>query len=395
VRLEAFSSDAPGRLEPLSGLDPRFGAWQHAAFVPDELPASTPSLSVAAFNAVARARAALAGLDSSARQLPNPGLLRQPALRREAQSTSALEGTYAPLEAVLAADEDDAPPQSALREVLNYVQAAEHGFRWVRDGRGVGLVLLDDLQRRLVSGTPTENEQSGRVREIQVVIGSHRGARIQDARFVPRPPGLELERQVRDLLDWVAAEHPDIDPVVAAGMAHYQFETLHPYHDGNGRIGRLLVVLHLLSAGVLTEPTLTVSPWFEARRADYYDRLLAVSTTADWDGWITFFAEGLTASALETERQLTDLLAVQAELKERVRAARLRADKAMQLVDYSLERPIFTVRQVQKRLGVTYARANGLVGQLTSAGVLRQYDDAVYDRHFTAPDVLAVLLRSA
>lgn len=146
---------------------------------------------------------------------------------------------------------------------------------------------------------------------------------------------------------------------------------------------------------MLAEPALTVSPWFQARRADYYDNLLGVSTGGDWDSWIRFFATGLMAAARATGRSLSDLIAVQADLRKRVRAAGLRADKAMMLVDYALGQPIFTVRHVQRQLQVTYARANGLVAQLIGAGVLRQYNHAVYDREFTAPDVLAVLLRSA
>jgi Fic family protein len=176
-------------------------------------------------------------------------------------------------------------------------------------------------------------------------------------------------------------------------MAHYQFETLHPFNDGNGRIGRLLIVLHLQTLEVLSEPTLTVSPWFEARRSEYYDRLLGVSTTGDWDGWIKFFADGVAAAAETTGTQLTDLLRVQTELKAMVRAAGLRAENAVRLVDYALAQPIFTVRQVERHLGVTYARANALVGQLVAAGVLRQRGAGTYDRRFAAPDVLAVLLR--
>jgi Fic family protein len=176
-------------------------------------------------------------------------------------------------------------------------------------------------------------------------------------------------------------------------MAHYHFETLHPFNDGNGRIGRLLIVLHLLYAQVLSEPTLTVSPWFEARRADYYDALMAVSADGDWDRWIRYFADGLAASARATEQQLLDLLRVQVDLKARIRQASLRADNAMLLVDFALAQPIFTVRQVERHLGVTYARANGLVGQLVEIEVLRQLDDAVYGREFTAPDVLGILLR--
>ena len=394
MRLEAFGNDSPGALVPVSGLHPRFGEWRHKAFVPDPLLSETPPLSALTFNAVASARAALAGLDASARRLPNPALLRRPTLRREAQSTSALEGTYAAMHEVLAAEEDEEQQDASLNEVMNYVRVAEYAFSWLGSGRPVTLNLLEDLQGRLVKGTGAEGPHSGRLRNIQVVIGSHGGARVEDARFVPRPPGPELDAQVRDLLDWIASHHDGrLDPIVAAGMAHYQFEVLHPFNDGNGRLGRLLIVLHLMLAGVLSEPTLTVSPWFEARRADYYDRLLGVSTRGDWDSWLAFFAQGLTQSAKDTEASLQALLSVQGELKGKVRAAGLRAENAMTVVDLSLAQPIFTVRAVQRRLGVTYARANGLVAQLVDAGVLRQYDDAVYDRRFTAPDVLAVLLR--
>ena len=210
---------------------------------------------------------------------------------------------------------------------------------------------------------------------------------------MPHPPGIDLDAQVRDCIRWIATQHRDVDPVVAVGMGHYQFETLHPFNDGNGRIGRLLIVLQLHTNHVLVEPTLTVSPWFEARRSEYDDRMLAVSAAGDWDGWIRFFATGVSTSATATNRQLTDLLAVQSDLKQRVRAARLRAETAMRLVDFALEQPIFTVRQAQHHLGVTYPRANALVGQMVEAAILSQHDDSSYHRRFTAPDVLAVLLR--
>lgn len=388
-----FVNSPTGVLVPINGTDPRWGEWSHVAFVPEPLPDHSPRLSATAFNAVANARAALAGLDASARQLPNPALLRQPTLRQEAQSTSALEGTYAPLEDVLGADADDEPSDAAMREVLNYVLAASRAFQWIADGRPITVGLLESIQRTLVSGTMADTDQAGHIRTKQVVIGSHRGARVQDARFIPAPPGIDLEARVRDCVDWLATRHAHIDPLVAAGMAHYQFETLHPFNDGNGRIGRLLIVLHLQTLEVLSEPTLTVSPWFEARRSEYYDRLLGVSTTGDWDGWIKFFADGVAAAAETTGTQLTDLLRVQTELKAMVRAAGLRAENAVRLVDYALAQPIFTVRQVERHLGVTYARANALVGQLVAAGVLRQRGAGTYDRRFAAPDVLAVLLR--
>jgi Fic family protein len=324
--------------------------------------------------------------------LPNPALLRRPTLRVEAQSTSALEGTYAPLEDVLVADEEEEQPDVNMREIVNYLIAANHAFAWISEERPLTLGLLEDLQGRLVRGTAADTAQAGQVRSSQVAIGNRRGAPIQEARFVPVPTGDELSTLARDCVKWMGSDHgAEIDPVVAAAMAHYQFETLHPFNDGNGRIGRLAIVLQFLISGVLTEPTLTVSPWFESRRTEYYDRLFGVSSSGDWSGWVRFFAEGVAASATATQRQLERLLEVQSNLKQRVRDAGLRADTAFSLVDYALGRSVFTVPQVETRLGISYPRANQLVGQLIDAGVLRQYGDESYARRFTAPDVLEVL----
>lgn len=212
---------------------------------------------------------------------------------------------------MLAADEDERPATGELQEVLDYVRAAEHAFAWLADGRPLTTGLLTDLQGCPVADTAADTAQEGRIRSVQVVIGASTRVRVDDARFIPSPPGPELDARVRDCVDWIVQEQvPLIDPVVAAGMAHHQFETLHPFDDGNGRIGRLLVVLHLLARGVLTEPSLTVPPWFEARRAECFDRLTGVSAEGAWDPWLTFFAQGLRVSAEQTERLLLDVLEV-------------------------------------------------------------------------------------
>lgn len=387
-----FLYSPTGSLVPIHGTDPRRGEWSHIAFLPNPLPDTSPELASRTYNAVARARAALAALGARASVLPNPRLLRRPTLRVEAQSTSALEGTYAPLEAVLGADEDEEQSDVTMREIVNYLLTAEHAFGWVEDGRPLTLGLLEDLQGRLVRRTAADTDQAGKVRTAQVAIGARRGGPVEDARFVPVPPGLELIALTGDCVRWIGADHGDeIDPVVAAAMAHYQFDALHPFNDGNGRIGRLIIVLQLLLTGAPTEPTLSVSPWFESRRPEYYDRLFAVSTTGDWDGWVRFFADGVAASASDAEQRLQRLLAVQSDLKQRIRDAGIRADTAFSLVDFAVGQSIFTVRQVERRLGVSYPRANKLVGQLIDAGVLRRYDDTTYARRFTAPDVLAAL----
>lgn len=393
-----FDADSPGHLVPISGSDPTHGPWRHMAFVPQPLPEFSPELTPQTYIAVANARAALAGLDSTARHLPNPRLLRRPTLQTEAQSTSALEGTYAPLTKVLTADEDRLDDVD-LREILNYVVMADQAFASIEDGRSLTVGLLGALQRTLVRGTRSEHTSTGGVRDIQVVVGRRPDAAstelsVTAARFVPPPPGLDLSARLQDLLDWISTPRPEvIDPVVSIALAHYQFETLHPFGDGNGRIGRLLVVIHLVKAGLLSEPTLTVSPWFEARREEYDDRLLRVSTAGDWDAFVRFFATGLEASATETQRQMLALVETQARLHELVRSSRLRADTAHSLVDYAVGHPTFTVRAVERELGVSYPRANGLVSQLVGIGVLRPLDDSdSYRRRFYAPDVLEVLV---
>lgn len=390
-----FQKSAPGTLVSITGNDPHLGPWEHKAFVPAPLPLDEPELSAKTHRAIADARAALAALDSTARQLPNPTLLRLPTLRREAQSTSALEGTYAPLAEVMVADDED-PPTAELLEILNYVRAANHGFEWIMDGRPITMSFLSELQGLLMHGTPLESV-SGRLREAQVVIGRRDDADpaalpIHNARFVPSPEGAELEAGARALVAWLQENHGGhIDPVVSAAMSHYQFETLHPFRDGNGRIGRLLIVLHLVSSGVLSEPTLTVSPWFEARRGQYYDHLLEVSTAGDWNRFVAFFAEGLRQAAESTHVEMRALVAVQTELKGVVRASSLRADNAHALVDLAIANPSFTVRKVEADLGISYGRANKLVGQLCDLGILDVVDPDVYKRRFFAPRVLDVL----
>lgn len=391
-----FGNSASGTLVPISGSDPRGGPWEHHAFLPDPLSADSPALSQLTYMRVADARAAIAALDSTARQLPNPRLLRMPSLRREAQSTSALEGTYEPLRAVLTVD-DEAPVSQNMREVLNFVEMANEAFAWVEDGRALSVPMLRELQRTLVRGTPADGEAAGDIRESQVVIGQRPDVPfgvlpVRAARFVPPPPGHDLRARVGDLVAWMTTDHSGrVDPVVAAAMAHYQFETLHPFYDGNGRIGRLLIVLQLYGSGTLSEPTLTISPWFESRRTDYYDRLFAVSARSDWDGWVSFFAQGLEESAVVTRQQMLDLVAAQAHLKDIVRSSNLRADTAQALVDYAVAHPTFTVRQVERDLRVSYGRANGLVGQLIELGVLLETGGS-YRRRFFAPEVLNVLL---
>lgn len=386
-----FVNEHSGSLVDVSAPDGSPGK----AFVPAPLPDDMPQLSAPTILGVADARAALAALDSTASQLPDPTLLRTPALRREAQATSALEGTYAPLRQVLTADADE-PASLDLVEILNYERMATYAFGWVGDGRPVTSAFLQDLHGMLMRGTPLA-ANSGRLRDTQVVIGTRPDATprmnpLHDARFVPPPPGDHLVTGLDTLIEWMGHGHRGrIDPVVAVAMSHYQLETLHPFVDGNGRLGRLLIVLHLQAAGVLSEPTLTVSPWFEARRATYYDRLFAVSAEGDWDAFIGFFVAGLQASADATRTQMQALVGVQTELTDIIGESNLRSANARALVDLAVANPSFTVRHVQAQLGISYGRANALIGQLMDLGVLDVVDDQAYKRLFFAPRVIDVI----
>ncbi|WP_229672629.1 Fic family protein [Citricoccus zhacaiensis] len=397
MELSQFSSTATGELITIRGSTTQHGDWEHRAFLPNSLPDDMPTLSPATIMALADSRAALAALDNTARQLPNPQLLRQPTLRTEAQSTSALEGTYAPLPAVITADEEDVD-SAEMREIMNYVQMANTGYFWHASERPISTSLLSDLQGILMKGTSLAGE-SGRLRPTQVVIGRREGflptdLPVKAARFVPVPPGDQLNAGVDGLMAWKSHDHSDtIDPVIKVGMAHYQFETLHPFRDGNGRLGRYLIVLDLLSTGVLSEPTLTVSPWFEARRTEYYQRLLAVSTSGDWDGYLEFFLRGLKHAAAATRQQMLELASVQASLKEAIRNARIRADSAHGLIDLATARPTFTVKQAAAELGLSDGGARRVIEQLVDLKILTVLQSTTgYRRRYYAPAVLDVLV---
>ena len=379
--LTLFQNEAIGELIPIAGSLPDGRSWTHMAFLPRPLPSSSPELTGRAYRHVAAARAALGALDATSARLPNPRLFRGSTLRLEAQSTAALEGTYEPLERVLTAAPDTDDP--SLREVINYVVVAETAFGWSAQGRHMTVSNLSALQARLVEGTKDERRDEVSPNEIPV----------KAARYVPPPPGPDLEARLADLLTWLQTSHADdIDPVVAAAMGHYAFEALHPFHDGNGRLGRLLIVLQLCTLGLLSEPTISVSPWFEARRMQYYDALLRVSTHGDWSTWVEFFAVGIAESATVTTRRMVALADAQASLKERLKGSSIRTGNARVLIDFAVGRPTFTVTEAATALGLKYPGTKKLIDSLVDLAILAPYDDRAYNRLFHAPEVLRILL---
>lgn len=390
----AAIKDSPvGHLVPISGLDPWQGQlYDHFAFVPSALPVDLGAVKLSndTWRVVVKAASALAKLDQAGRQVPNPDLVRRSTLRREAQSTSALEGTYAAFTEVLEADLDDNRGQRSaeVREILNYVRAAELAFDWIAD-RPLTLGFLGQLQAVLVEDTDGEQTDAGKIRDRQVVIGARRGP-IVEARYVPPPPGTLLEDGVRVWLEWLNSAAQEMPDVVRAALAHYQFETLHPFSDGNGRLGRLIVVLQLMQYGAIHYPLLIVSPWFEARRREYQDHLLEVSQTGNFDAWVRFFAEGLRAQAEQTVRRVEALLDYQDEMRVAIREGNVRGVRARIMEDI-VGQPIISVPWAETRYGVSYQAVNEAVRRLVTDGVLRELTGRNYNRLFSAPRVLTIV----
>lgn len=369
MEAERLAASPIGSVTPIAGTDPFTGrAFSHFAYLPEPLP-GTVELRSGTWKHVAAAETALGRLDQVARQFPQPALLRQPSLRREAQSTSALEGTYAPIETVFASDPGDRQQSMELREVFNYVAAAEQGFDWISE-RPITTSLIGALQGTLVFGTPGERFDAGRIRERQVFVGS-RGRPIEESRYVPPPPGDQLHAGLADWVAWVRSPPEDLPSVVRAALAHYQFETLHPFFDGNGRIGRLLIAMSLMREGVLREPILVVSPWFEARREAYQDGLLNLSCTGDWDAWVRFFAEGVEASADTTRRRVELLFEWREQALQRVREAGI-SGVGERVAGELIGSPFARASSVAKNHSVTHAGAMLALRRLVEIGVLRE-----------------------
>jgi Fic family protein len=368
--LEALTKSPVGRLVPISGIDAKWGPFSSFAFVPDPLPSSVP-LTEPTVRAVIDAGLALGRLDMAAGRVPNPALLVRPALRKEAQSTSALEGTYAPITEVLEGEIVGAEGLRAeTREILNYVAAAEAGVQTLVE-RPISLNMLADLQGILVKGTRGETYDAGRLRERQVLIGP-RNEPIERARFIPTPAGELLKDGVSDWERWIHDEG-DTHVLVKVTLGHYQFETLHPFADGNGRLGRLIMTLQLIEAGVLKYPLLNIAEWLEPRKDDYVGRLWATSVTGDFDSWVAFLCEGIKEQSDAAVDRIDRLVAVRDDVLETVFAAGSRRGGATyRIADEVIGYPIIDVPSAAARQGVTYQSANEAIKRLVSIGVLRE-----------------------
>ncbi|MFZ0118102.1 MAG: Fic/DOC family N-terminal domain-containing protein [Pseudonocardiaceae bacterium] len=388
MQLGSFERSPIGRLVRITGHDARQDAdYDHYAFLPDPLPHEIP-LSQATYKLLSEADRALGALKAHVELLPNPQLLVRPALTREAVSTSALEGTYAALSEVLEAEYAEERRTSAeVREVQNYVRAATKGIELI-ETMPICLRLVSKLQKILVARTRGDTYDSGRLRERQVYIGEE-GGQIEESRFVPPPHGDVLRDGMSDWEKWINADD-DVPLLVKAALGHYQFETLHPFSDGNGRLGRLLITLQLIHAGVLTQPVLNLSPWFEPRRAAYVDHLMTLSSTGDYNPWVSFFAQAVAARSKAASQTISALLGARERFLTKLRGVGAQGvvlDLAGDLIGF----PRITVTRAAQQYGVTYPPANNAVSKLVSLGILREITGSNYSRVFACDEVYNII----
>ena len=353
-----------------------------SAFIPAPLPPQPPvALSGTLQTLLSKADRELGRLDGSIHTLPNPDLFVLMYVRKEAVLSSQIEGTQSSLQDLLAAEAKvfarEGPRDVA--EVVNYVKAMNHGL-----GRlaklPVSVRLIREIHEKLITGARGSTLAPGELRRSQNWIGPA-GCTLAEAAFVPPPP--EDVPEALAALERFLHQDDDIPLLVKIGLAHVQFETIHPFLDGNGRIGRLLITFLLCERGVLQKPVLYLSYYFKRHRQAYYDHLQAVRDAGDWEGWLAFFLRGIaevSAQATETARRILELReSHRALIAEHLGRA---AGNGHRVLERLYERPIISVKEVRTITGTSNPAANQLVQKLTKHGVLNEITGQRRNRRF-------------
>lgn len=376
-----FSDDCPGRLVPTIG-----DGW---AFVPHPLPPAI-SWDQALVGAVSRAERELGRLDTAGALLPNPHLLISPYLYREAVLSSRIEGTQTLLPDLLMFDvqpEDVERRTPDVREVKNYVHALEHGFARL-DELPLSLRLIRELHEKLMTGVHGRDRTPGEFRRVQNMIGSPECRSTQDARFMPPPPP-EMLRALDDFEVYLHGRS-ELPPLVNLALIHYQFEAIHPFRDGNGRVGRLLISLWLGAQKLLSQPLLYLSAYFEHHRGEYYDRLLGVSLDNKWTEWIRFFLEGVSEQAADAVERSGKLLALRESFRKRLQVSG-GSTRTLELADRLFKSPYMTASFAERLLGVSFPGAKGIIDKLVDAKILVEVTGQARNRVYAAEEVLRAI----
>jgi len=359
------------------------GGYQ--AYMPEPLPPRLAwSDGLAAV--LSRADLTIGRLAGEGRRLPNPHLLIRPFVRREAVLSSRIEGTQATLGELLAAEAGAAVERSPadLREVANYVAALEHGVARLSD-LPLSLRLVKELHEKLMRDVRGDTATPGEFRRSQNWIGPA-GCTLADATYVPPP----ADRLMECLGAWERFLHDhSLPPLVHAALAHSQFEAIHPFLDGNGRVGRLLITLLLIERRVLPSPLLYLSAFFEAMQQEYYARLSAVTERGEWEEWLDYFLTGVAGQAEDALNRIQRIDALLTGWHDRLAAASSRLPERS--LDLFVENPFWTVNKLAERLGVAFTTAQRAIDRLESAGVVTRATEAKRNRVYCARAILQIL----
>ena len=374
-------------VHPLGPQAHRSGAYVqqpagHRAFIPAPLPPDPPvALDHGLQEVLSRADREIGRLDGSVTTLPNPDLFVMMYVRKEAVLSSQVEGIQSSLQDVLAAEARILSPDRPrdAHEVMNYVGAMNLGLDRLSQ-LPVSVRLIRDIHRRLLDGVRGSRLSPGELREAQNWIGPP-GCTVRDATFVPPPPRA-VPDAMGDLEDFLH-RRDDVPTLIKAGLIHAQFETIHPFLDGNGRVGRMLITFFLTERKVLRKPVLCLSHYLRRHRQQYYDRLQAVRDHGDWESWLTFFLEGVvevSREAVETTRRIL----VMREDHRRIITENLgrAAGNGHRVIEALYEHPICSVNEVERLAGTSYAAANHLVARLVDCGILVEVTGRVRNRRF-------------
>ncbi len=355
------------------------------AFAPASLPREL-SYSSHLVSVLDNASRAIASLSALGENIPNPDLLISPMMRREALLSSRIEGTIASLSDVLSHEAvRKRRPNDDVEEVVNYVNALELGISLLPDVP-ISYRLINEIHRVLMSGVRGQEKRPGEFRTLQVWIGAP-GSSMRNARFVPPPPDM-----LRDLFhDWEEFANADLEmpPLVKCALMHYQFEAIHPYRDGNGRIGRLLITLFLKESGVLSNPLLYLSAYFERNRQRYYDELFNVSATGDWERWLEYFLTGVWEESLDVVARIRKLRDLQERYRVELLGRRASASES-RLVDELFANPFMTSPRAREILDMTPAGARRALGRLASVGTIRMVSKR-RPQLYVADEILEIL----
>src|SRR5690349_5538654 len=378
-----FSSSMMAKANRIPGGKISLGAY--SAFLPAPLPPTldwTPRL----IGVLSEADRLIGRLAGEAGRLPNPHILIRPFVQREAVLSSKIEGTQATLGEVLAAEAGaivDRSPED-LREVGNYVVALEHGMSRLKR-LPLCVRLTRELHEKLMTGVQRHQAAPGRFRKTQNWIGKP-GSTIATGSYIPPPPG-EVEPC---LAAWEKFLHEStLPPLVTIALAHYQFEAIHPFLDGNGRVGRLLITLFLIERQILPTPLLYLSAFFEASRRDYYDGLRGISERGAWSDWLEYFLLGVARMSEDALSRATRINGLLSEWQKKLSGESTK--KPLRVLELIGANPFITTKTAAKTLGVAFTTAQRAIERLQRAGILKPVSAAKRDRVYCANALLEVL----